>query len=148
MKSQTTDISRNFIHKMTKEEKIAFLKAFTCLANSDGHFDKEEKEFIGEIAYLYGLDKKARDEIMKENDAEEVIREVSKIKNRRAELELIKEMCMLAHANGVFSDEETLFIGRVGKAMGVEPEKVAQISRWVIDRLIWLEEAKLIFEEK
>ena len=60
---------------------------------------------------------------------------------------LIKEMCILAHADNELTDDEVLLIGRVGQAMGVELEKIEQISRWVIDRVIWLEEAKLIFEE-
>lgn len=31
--------------------------------------------------------------------------------------------------------------------MGIDLDKIEQISNWVIDRLIWLEEAKIIFEE-
>ena len=31
--------------------------------------------------------------------------------------------------------------------MGVELEKIEQISNWVIDRIISAEEAKVIFEE-
>jgi hypothetical protein len=31
--------------------------------------------------------------------------------------------------------------------MGVELEKIQQISQWVIDRIIWLEEGKIIFEK-
>ena len=45
------------------------------------------------------------------------------------------------------SDEETALIGKVGMAMGIDLDKIEQISNWVIDRLIWLEEAKIIFEE-
>ena len=62
-------------------------------------------------------------------------------------MELIKEMCVLAHADDELSDQETLLIGRVGQAMGVELEKIEQISNWIIDRIIWLEQAKIIFEE-
>ena len=69
------------------------------------------------------------------------------IDNRKAALELIKEMCILAHADNELSESETLLIGRVGQAMGIELEKIQQISQWVIDRIIWMEEAKIIFEE-
>ncbi len=62
-------------------------------------------------------------------------------------MELIKELCVLAHADDVLTDEETLFIGRVGQAMGVELDKIEQISNWVIDKIILAEEAKIIFEE-
>lgn len=56
-------------------------------------------------------------------------------------------MCLLANADSDLSDNETLLIGRVGQAMGVELEKIQQISQWVIDRIIWLEEGKIIFEK-
>ena len=56
-------------------------------------------------------------------------------------------MCVRAHADDELSDEETALIGKVGMAMGIDLDKIEQISNWVIDRLIWLEEAKIIFEE-
>ena len=62
-------------------------------------------------------------------------------------MELVKEMCVLAHADDELSDNEILLIGRIGQAMGIEPKKIEQISQWVIDRLIWVEEGKIIFEE-
>ena len=62
-------------------------------------------------------------------------------------LELIKEMCLLGHADDDLSDEEVLFIGEVGQAMGIELEKIEQISNWVIDYLIWNDQGKIIFEK-
>ncbi len=56
-------------------------------------------------------------------------------------------MCVLAHADETLTDDETLFIGKVGQAMGVSLDKIEQISSWVIDRIIWLQEGKLIFED-
>ena len=55
---------------------------------------------------------------------------------------------MLAHVDNVLSDEETLFIGKIGRAMNVEMDKIEQISEWVVERLILRAQAKLIFEEK
>ena len=31
--------------------------------------------------------------------------------------------------------------------MGVELEKIEQISNWIIDRIIWLEQAKIILRK-
>ena len=45
------------------------------------------------------------------------------------------------------TDREMLLIGRVGLAMGLELEKIEQISRWVVDRIVWIEEGKIIFEK-
>lgn len=135
------------LSKLTEDQKVAFMKAFSRLAGADGHLDEDELAFIRSMARIYGISDKRVDEILKIDSDEEVVNAVKVIDNRRAALELIKEMCVLAHADDELSDRETLLIGRVGQAMGVELEKIEQISNWIIDRIIWLEQAKIIFEE-
>ena len=135
------------LSKLTEDQKVAFMKAFSRLAGADGHLDEDELAFIRSMARVYGISDKRVDEILKIDSDEEVVNAVKVIDNRRAALELIKEMCVLAHADDELSDQETLLIGRVGQAMGVELEKIEQISNWIIYRIIWLEQAKIIFEE-
>ena len=135
------------LSKLTEDQKVAFMKAFSRLAGADGHLDEDELAFIRSMARVYGISDKRVDGILKIDSDEEVVNAVKVIDNRRAALELIKEMCVLAHADDELSDQETLLIGRVGQAMGVELEKIEQISNWIIDRIIWLEQAKIIFEE-
>ena len=135
------------LSKLTEDQKVAFMKAFSRLAGADGHLDEDELAFIRSMARIYGISDKRVDEILKIDSDEEVVNAVKVIDNRRAALELIKEMCVLAHADDELSDQETLLIGRVGQAMGVELEKIEQISNWIIDRIIWLKQAKIIFEE-
>ena len=135
------------LSKLTEDQKVAFMKAFSRLAGADGHLDEDELAFIRSMARVYGISDKRVDEILKIDSDEEVVNAVKVIDNRRAALELIKEMCVLAHADDELSDQETLLIGRVGQAMGVELEKIEQISNWIIDRIIWLEQANIIFEE-
>ena len=135
------------LSKLNENQKVAFMKAFSRLAAADGRLDEDELAFIRKIAKIYGISDKRVDEILKIDNDDEVVEAVKIIDNRRAALELIKEMCILAHADDELSDEETLLIGRVGQAMGIELEKIEQISNWVIDRIIWLEQAKIIFEE-
>lgn len=135
------------IENMSEDEKVVFLKALARLAKADGSFDDNEKEFIREIALVYGVPSTRYDEIMKVGSDEELVKAVAQIKDRKKALELVKEMCMLANSDSDLSDNEILLIGRVGQAMGIELEKIQQISKWVIDRLVWIEEGKLIFEK-
>ncbi len=135
------------IAKISRDEKIAFFQAFVRAAKADGDFDEKEKDFIMDLTKIYGMQESDKDEILKAYTDEELVNKVKKIKDRRVALELIKELCVLCHADSELSDKETLFIGRIGEAMGVEPKKVEQISNWIIDRIIWLEEEKLIFEK-
>ena len=110
-------------------------------------FDKEEIEFIQDVAVIYGVPQNRVQEILQVNNVDDVVDSVKAIDNRRAALELIKEMCILANADENLSDDEVLFIGQVGEAMGVEVSKIQEISDWVLERLIWLEKGRLIFEE-
>ena len=98
------------LSKLTEDQKVAFMKAFSRLAGADGHLDEDELAFIRSMARVYGISDKRVDEILKIDSDEEVVNAVKVIDNRRAALELIKEM-------------------------------------WIIDRIIWLEQAKIIFEE-
>lgn len=136
----------SYLSEMSEEERVVFLKALVRLARADGHVDDGEKAFIEELAQVFEIPAGRADEIRAAMNDDEVVEEAKKIKNRRTAMELIKEMCMLANADGDLSDRETLLIGRVGRAMGLELEKVEQIGQWVIDRIVWLEEGKIIFE--
>ena len=137
----------DWVAKLIEDQRIAFLKAVSRLAAADGHLDPEEKEFIRHVAVSFGVSSRRVDEILQIDNDEEIINAVKTIDNRRAALELIKEMCVLAHAGDELSVEKTALIGKVGMAMRVGLDKIEQISNWVIDRLMWLEEAKIIFEE-
>lgn len=142
-------VEQNMEHltKLNEDQRIAFMKALARLARADGKLDDSEKEFICEVAKVYGVPAERVQEILQFSNDDEVVESVKQITNRKAALELVKEMCILAHADNELSESETLLIGKVGQAMGIELEKIEQISQWVIDRIIWLEEAKIIFEE-
>ncbi len=144
--SDINNIVPSYINEANSEEKEIFFKVLIHLSASDSHTDESEIDFIKEAAKVHGV--KNIDDLFVVNSEDEILEEVKTIKNRHLALELIKEMCMLSHVDNLLSDEETLFIGKVGIALGIEMEKIEQISNWVIDRIIWLEQAKYIFEEK
>lgn len=147
MTDANMDMDANCVKMLSEEQKLVFLRVFAKMASVDGHFDDSEKFFIRNMGVCFGLSDDKIEGALASMDEEDIIKQVAEIKNRRVALELIKEMCMLAHADDEMTDDETMFIGKVGLAMGVELEKIEQISNWVIDRLIWLDEEKIIFEE-
>ena len=137
----------DFLEQMNEREVFVFLKILAQLAGSDGVLQQEEKEFIQMVAKTHGVQEQKVQDLLLPEDEAAVIAMASEIKDRKVALQIIKEMCLLAHSDDNLTEKETMFIGKVATAMGVELEKVAQISQWVIDRIIWLEEAKVIFEE-
>lgn len=142
-----SDVKTTNSHNLSEEERIIFLKSLVQLARADGLADNDEKKFIIELAKTLKIDASKADEVKKIETDEDIVKIASKITNRHTAMELIKEMCMLANSDGDLSDQEILLIGRIGTAMGLELEKIEQISQWVIDHIVWLEEGKIIFEK-
>ena len=142
-----TEHDMMIVSQLGENQKIAFMQVFAKLAARDGKIGDDEREFIKSMALTYGVPAKRVEEIWKPIDDTELFNELKNIKNRKAALMLIKEMCILANADENLSDDEVLFIGQVGEAMGVEVSKIQEISEWVLERLIWLEKGRLIFEE-
>ena len=147
MSGFNTENSINYIAQMSDEEKIVFLSVLVALAKIDDNFDNDERNFIKDLAVIFGIGKAKTEEVLAPLSDEELIREASKIKNRQAALQLVKEACLLANSDGDLSEREIILIGKIGQAMGVELEKIEQISQWVIDRIVWLEQGKVIFEQ-
>lgn len=139
------EILPSYLDTATLEEKRSFFEALMAVAGADGSYDNDELKFITEAALSHGVENLQK--IMESQDAEKVLKNVAQIKNRHLALELIREMCLLSHVDNLLSDNETLMIGKIGLAMGIELEKIEQISNWIIDHVIWLEQAKIIFEE-
>ena len=142
MESQTS-----YIAQMSEEEKIIFLKILANLACRDGHFEDDEKELINHMTVMLNISTSQMPEILKKETLENLIEEAKHIKNRQVAMHLIKETCLLSNIDGNMSIEEVEYVGKIGLAMGLDLEKIEQISQWVIDHLIWLEEEKAIFEE-
>jgi hypothetical protein len=143
--SDITDILPSYLPQASQEEKKAFFQALVCVARVDGHEDSSELQFISNAAADYGVDYSSA--INDYPSEEEVIENVKIIKDRHLALELIREMCILSHIDNILSSAESLLICRIGLAMGIEAEKIEQISNWIIDRIIWFEQAGIIFEE-
>ena len=128
-------------------QKEAFLQAFVKMAHVDKCFDESERDFICMVAGDLGLSDDVESYIFNPWGEKQILEGLSTIKNRQIAFEVIKELCLLAHTDNELSDEETLFLGRVGQAMGLELEKIEAISCWVIDYIVWREQGKIIFEE-
>lgn len=137
--------SNDFILNLSQEHKIIFLKALVYLAGIDGNRDEQEIRYIKDVAEHYKIEQPEK--LFEKVSEEEIINDIKQIKNRRVCLELIKEMCLLGHSDSDLTDDETLFIGHAGLAMGIELSKIEQISNWIIDKIIWLEQGKIIFED-
>ena len=136
----------SYLSEMSEDDRVTFLKVLARLAKTDGNVDEGERAFIIELGKAFGVSQSRAEEIRLAANDDTVVEEAKKIKNRRVAMELIKEMCMLANSDGDLSDRETLLIGRVGKAMGLELEKIEQIVKLKLDGIARREQA--LFERE
>lgn len=143
--SANTNFLPTYLDEATETQKKVFFQALVCLSGIDGRTEQEEIDYIAGIAQKHKIDNFT--EICKFKDDKEVIENAKVINNRHLALELLRQLCTLAHVDNILSDEETLFIGKIGLAMDIEIEKIEQISEWVVETLILKAQAKLIFEE-
>ncbi|MBR6327991.1 MAG: hypothetical protein IKR60_03845 [Alphaproteobacteria bacterium] len=135
----------NRLETLTDEQKVVFLKTLLFLSQQDGEVDNDEIVFIKKMAKKYRV--KNVQKVFEHTTEAQLLGELKVLTSRRAALDLIKELFLLGHSNMDLRVEEILFINRVANALNISPEKVEQISRFVIDMLILQEQGKIIFEE-
>ncbi|MBP5616094.1 MAG: hypothetical protein J6X42_06100 [Alphaproteobacteria bacterium] len=135
----------NKLETLTDEQKVVFLKTLLFLSQQDGEVDNDEIVFIKKMAKKYRVDNVQK--VFEYTTEAQLLGELKVLTSRRAALDLIKELFLLGHSNMDLKVEEILFINRVANALNISPEKVEQISRFVIDMLILQEQGKIIFEE-
>lgn len=136
--------SNQFLNMNDQYKKI-FLQTMAYMAYLDGKFDSYEMKCIKKLAQQlnFSIDEK----IIRKKSETKIIEGLKEIKERHIALELIKELCLLGHADSNLSEEEVLFVGHAGQAMGIEIEKIEQISDWVVDQIILREKGKFIMED-
>jgi len=139
------DLNRSMMREMDDRQKTVFLKTLLFASKIDGKVEDSEIKYIKKMASKYKVSDIKK--IFEPTMEADLFFELKCLNERGWLLELIKELFRLAHSDDDLGDAEVLFIGRLGKALNIETEKVEQISNWVVDYLVWREQGKIIFEE-
>lgn len=145
----------DYIQQLSETEKVTFVRALIFLIKSDGSFDDRERECIHEIVNIYNIkDKVAAINAPMGEDI--LLTEIANtINDRHKALLLIRELLTMAHVDEELGDAEVNFIEKVAAKLNIEPEKVLQINKLVLERKDWLvksavvmESAQFLIEEK
>ncbi len=139
-----SSLNNDYLTSLSSEEKNIFLAIICTLAKIDGHIHQTEKTFLQDFAKELKIGFSPRYFSLTTKDC---IKHATQIKDRRLAMEIIKYMLILAYTDNEFSDSEGNFIGAIAEALNLEAQKVAEISSWIIDRIIWLEQEAVIFEQ-
>ena len=137
-----------YIATLSPEEKKIFVESFCCMVCSDKKVAKEEIDFLKNIGKMYEIPEKDIVAIMKNLNREEVLAKVSTITERKKALQLIKELCYLANSDSGLDDEEIDFIIDMAECLNIENEKIEQVNKWVLDKIVLLKTGDIILENE
>lgn len=140
------DHEYDYIATLTADEKRVFVECFCGMVYSDNNVAKEEIEFLKNIGKLYGISEQEIVAILKGMNRDEVINKVSILKDRVKALQLIKELCYLANSDTGLDDREIDFIIDVAEKVNVDSEKLKQINKWVLDKIVLEKTGEIILE--
>jgi uncharacterized tellurite resistance protein B-like protein len=77
---------------------------------------------------------------------EAVMERVATITERTKALHLVKELCYLANSDTGLDDREIDFIIDVAEKVNVDSEKLKQINKWVLDKIVLQKTGEIILE--
>ena len=125
-------------------EKATFLATLNFAAKLDG-VTQDEIIFIDEIAEDFKASKDEPDVAKKERDEDAILALLPNITNEKTKKELLRELFFLGYADGNLSDNEVIFLSKVGNKLGIDDETIERISEWVIRGIEWEEEGQELF---
>lgn len=137
-----------YIATLSLEEKRIFVESFCCMVCSDKKVAKEEIDFLKNIGKMYEIPEAEIVNIMKNLNKEQILEKVSRITERKKALQLVKELCFLANSDSGLDDDEIDFIIDIAERLNVENEKIKQINKWVLDKLVLLKTGDIILENE
>ena len=140
MQTVQKTLDKQVMSLLNEDQKIVFLKTLLFSSQTDGKVDDTEVVFIKKMAQKYKVENVKK--IFENVNETSLLEELKILDSRRVALELIKQLFI--KDLGV---EEILFINHAADVLNVSPQKVEEISRFVVDSLILAEQSKIIFEE-
>lgn len=136
----------DYIKTLSSSERRIFVECFCCMIYRDAKVAKEEITFLKNIGKLYGIEEKEIVSILQSLDKSTILEKTSTITDRQKSLQLVKELCYLANSDTGLDDEEIDFIIDVAESMQVESDKIKQINKWVLDKIVLLKTGNIILE--
>ena len=137
-----------YIATLSPEEKRIFVESFCCMVCSDKKVAKEEIDFLKNIGKMYEIPESDIVNIMKSLNKEQILAKVGQITERKKALQLVKELCYLANSDSGLDDDEIDFIIDIAERLNVENDKIKQINKWVLDKLVLLKTGDIILENE
>ena len=123
------------IDGLSKEEKLALLELMGCLAHADGRIDDIERELLADYAELFNIQLA---DVTCPCDTKNLDSMVAQFQNPESRVIVLQELLRVAHLDGFFNNDEKSLIMHVATLMGVPPDFLDRIDKWVLDGIEWM----------
>mgnify|MGYP003307369039 CR=1 FL=1 len=94
------------------------------------------------------IDEKEIVHILQNLNKQATMEKAGQITDRKKSLQLVKELCYLANSDTGLDDDEIDFIIDVAEKMKVESDKIKQINKWVLDKILLQKTGDVILEKE
>jgi hypothetical protein len=95
---------------------------------------------------MYGIEEREIVNILQNLNKATIMDKAGSITDRKKALHLVKELCFLANSDTGLEDDEIDFIIDIAERMNVESDKIKQINKWVLDKIVLLKTGNIILE--
>lgn len=128
----------------------AYCSTLIALAAADEHgVTPAERTTIDRISVELGIPEQSRAAAWAASPgAEEVLSALEHITDPARRRTLLKDMVLLAFADGEFSAQERAFVEKVRARMGLEPAFLTRVVDWVNRGAAWLQEGVELCEPR
>lgn len=135
-----------YVNTLTSREKVLFVRTIIALIGEDGEIEKQERNFIKEIAKQYKISRAEFEKIQVRVPDDDLIQEAEEILDRSKSLFLIKELLTVANTDNDLNDKEIDFIIKLSTALNIEEAKVVEVNQLVLDQINLLEKYNTVME--
>lgn len=132
----------------TQEDKIMFMHGLIRLAKADGIVDEMEIDFFKQVAYNFGIDPDAVEQLYVELTTDNVELDYKEISfdSKKKSLFFLREAIQLCYIDSEYSEEEQLEIRNIANELDISFDAIDKIEAWVLRGFEWQKEGELLLD--
>lgn len=125
--------------KATESEQLgAYGRALILMAGADAAVTVEERQTLGRLLADLGLDEAACARLWAlPADESQVLDGLDRVTDTTLQRSLVKDLVLVAHADGDYSTPERALLGRVRERLGLSDEFARRAEAWVLRGIEW-----------
>lgn len=124
-----------------RADLVLFGQALVLMASADDHVTADERTAVTRVVHDVGLSVEDAEQIWRAPPTESaVVEAISLWRDEVLRRALLKDLLLVAYADGEFSPTEGLLLGRLRTALGLDASVQDAMEAWVRRGIAWQQE--------